>query len=206
MKKWVLAAAAAVVFAAPASAAVITLESVTVNGPNDNTFSYEGTLGPDEGLQAGDRLIIYDFAGYIDGSVFSPDARVIASTELVSTSGLVQPGFSDDASIANLVFTYTGADFRDEGGPFASLSFEGLGARSTLGGRALDAFFTLTTKNNPDRTPGGSGSKVFTLGSVTVPAMAAVPEPATWAMMVGGFGLMGAMTRRRRSGSRAVSA
>ncbi|HEV2567918.1 MAG TPA: PEPxxWA-CTERM sorting domain-containing protein [Sphingomonas sp.] len=29
--------------------------------------------------------------------------------------------------------------------------------------------------------------------------VAAVPEPATWAMMIGGFGLLGAATRRRRS-------
>jgi hypothetical protein len=26
-----------------------------------------------------------------------------------------------------------------------------------------------------------------------------VPEPASWAMMVGGFGMMGAMMRRRRT-------
>ena len=30
-------------------------------------------------------------------------------------------------------------------------------------------------------------------------AFAAVPEPATWALMIGGFGLMGAVLRRRRS-------
>lgn len=32
-----------------------------------------------------------------------------------------------------------------------------------------------------------------------------VPEPATWAMMVGGFGLMGATMRRRRRGSAALA-
>lgn len=38
------------------------------------------------------------------------------------------------------------------------------------------------------------------IASVTavVPATAPVPEPATWAMMVGGFGLIGATVRRRR--------
>ncbi|MBU3077347.1 PEPxxWA-CTERM sorting domain-containing protein [Sphingomonas sp. XMGL2] len=40
----------------------------------------------------------------------------------------------------------------------------------------------------------GSG----TPGSVQVPG--AVPEPATWAMMIGGFGLVGASMRRRRVG------
>lgn len=36
-----------------------------------------------------------------------------------------------------------------------------------------------------------------TFGSAT-PGNGAVPEPATWAMMIGGFGMMGAVMRRRR--------
>jgi len=31
-------------------------------------------------------------------------------------------------------------------------------------------------------------------------AAAAVPEPAAWAKMIGGFGLVGAAARRRRNG------
>jgi hypothetical protein len=193
MKKWVLAAAAAIGFSGSASAAVITLEGITNNGANNNTYSYEGTLGPDEGLQSGDRLIIYDFAGYIDGSVFSPFANVTASVENTS-SGLVTPGFMDDPDLVNLVFTYTGGDFRDQGGPFDPINFSGLSARSTLRGTRLSSFFTLTTKNNPDNTPGGSGTDIFTQGSVSTPA---IPEPATWAMMIGGFGMAGAAMRRR---------
>ena len=76
LKTWILAAAAVFGAAGSANAAVVTLETVSTNGANDYTFSYRGTLGPDEGLRSGDRLIIYDFAGYIAGSVFSPDASV----------------------------------------------------------------------------------------------------------------------------------
>ncbi len=195
MKKWVLAAGAAICVAGSANAAVITLESVTNNGANDNTFMYQGTLGPDEGVRSGDRLIIYDFGGYIDGSIFSPSPNVVATVEFTSVTGIVQPGFTDDATIENLVFTYVGDDFRNEGGPFASLNFDGLGARSEFSNTVLDAFFTLTTKNNPDGQPGGSNTAVFTLGSVAVPN--AIPEPATWAMMIGGFGMIGAVSRRR---------
>ncbi|HYZ48597.1 MAG TPA: PEPxxWA-CTERM sorting domain-containing protein [Sphingomonas sp.] len=197
MKKWILAAtaAAAMGLTGAASAAVITLQSVTQNGPSDFTWSYQGTLGPDEGLRSGDNLIIYDFAGYIPGSIFSPSANVTTSVEFLSPTGVVQPGFSDDPTIPNLVFTYVGPDFRASGGPFAPLDFNGLGARSTFNNRIQDAFFTLTTKNNPDNTPGGTGSPIYTLGQVTVPQ--AVPEPATWAMMLGGFGLAGMAMRRR---------
>ena len=201
MKKWVLAAVAAFGVAGSANAAVLTLEEISRNGQNDFTFRYQGTLGPDEGLRSGDRLVIYDFNGYINGSIFAPSANVQTSVEFTSPSGIVTPGFNDDASVVNLVFTYVGPDFRNVGGPFDALDFNGLGARSTLGGRTQDAFFTLTTKNNPDNRPAGSNTPVFTLGQVGVPALGdnpdAIPEPATWAMLIGGFGMIGAAARRR---------
>lgn len=203
MKKWVLAASAAICLAAPAGAAVITLDSISTNGPGDFTWTYQGTLGPDEGLRSGDRLIIYDFQGYVDGSIFSPSANVTTSVEFTSPGGIVAPGFSDDANVANLVFTYIGPDVRNEGGPFSPFDFEGLGARSTLNGQTQDAFFTLTTKNNPDGTPGGSNTAVFTVGQVTVPT--AVPEPTTWALMLGGFGLAGMAMRRRERMARVTA-
>jgi hypothetical protein len=37
------------------------------------------------------------------------------------------------------------------------------------------------------------------------PAVAPIPEPATWAMMVGGFGLIGAASRRRSRANEAYA-
>ena len=54
-------------------------------------------------------------------------------------------------------------------------------------------------------TPGGDGNDYN--GNFRINAVAgAVPEPATWAMMIGGFGMMGVAARRRRSSAVAVSA
>jgi hypothetical protein len=48
-----------------------------------------------------------------------------------------------------------------------------------------------------------SGSRAFELDNV---AFGAVPEPATWAMLIAGFGLVGGAMRRRRHGSTMVTA
>ena len=195
MKKWVFAAAAAVGLAGSANAAVVTLQSINSNGANNNTFNYQATLGGDEGLRSGDRIVIFDFSGYIAGSIFTPNANFVGSTEL-SSAAPVTPGFTDDATLTNLVFTYVGPDFRFPGGPLAPFEINGLGARSTFSSTTKDAFFSQTVKNNPVGQPGGAGTPVFSLGEVGTPA-SAVPEPATWAMMLGGFGLLGGAMRRR---------
>jgi hypothetical protein len=202
MTKLLLGAAVAFALAAPANAAVLTLQNVSANSPGDFTFNYQATLGPDEGVRAGDKFIIYDFGGYIDGSIFSTSANLATSVENSSPSGIVAPGFTDDPTIANLVFTYNGPDFRNTGGPLATFDFPSIGARSTLGGTILDAFFSLTTKNNPTRE---QNTPIYTLGSVAVP-FNAIPEPTSWAMMLGGFGVIGLTARRRtRAGARVLS-
>ena len=42
----------------------------------------------------------------------------------------------------------------------------------------------------------------YTDATIAVTALAAVPEPATWAMMIGGFGLVGGALRRRNAAVR----
>lgn len=201
MKIWVIAATAAVAFSGSAEAAVTTLQSITGNGANNNTFTYQTTLGPDEGLHIGDRFVIFDFAGYISGSVFATAANVATAVENVSTNAIVLPGQNDDPTIPNLVFTYTGPDFRTTGGPLSPFDLNSFGARSTFSGVSSDAFFAQTTKNNP---PGEAGTTSFTVGTVRTPA-SAIPEPATWAMMVGGFGMMGFAARRRTRPTRVTA-
>jgi choice-of-anchor C domain-containing protein len=66
--------------------------------------------------------------------------------------------------------------------------------------------FTFTGTGSPttislQATNGSNGGVFFdkiSVQSEDLAGAAAVPEPATWALMIGGFGLMGAMLRRRR--------
>jgi hypothetical protein len=48
--------------------------------------------------------------------------------------------------------------------------------------------------------PSGSLSLSGRISQIDVQVAGAVPEPATWAMLIVGFGLVGGMMRRRRSG------
>lgn len=61
------------------------------------------------------------------------------------------------------------------------------------------AFFNFAVSEGYDRVVlsqnGGGG---FELDNVTIGTAAAVPEPANWAMLIAGFGLVGAAARRRR--------
>lgn len=53
--------------------------------------------------------------------------------------------------------------------------------------------------SNPVFAPGTFNFTGFTRGTLTVSEVtAAVPEPATWAMMIGGFALVGSSMRRKK--------
>src|SRR5215218_6930205 len=99
MKRLLLAAAALLAMPVAANAAVTpVLDSVTLVG-SDYEFSYSGTLSGDTGLVAPDYLIIYDFAGYVAGSISAGiyAANVSATTEL--TSAIAPFGFDDDPTL-----------------------------------------------------------------------------------------------------------
>jgi len=202
MKKILLATAAFLGVAGSAGASVIpSLTSVTASPttPIEWLWSYQGTLSGDAGLTNGSKLVIFDFKGYVPGSIFSPYANVIATTQDVTTGLLTVPGFVDDPTLPNLVFTYNGPDFDSAHGPFPSIDFNGLSAKSIYGGMQAGVFAALTVKNNPDGTPGGTGTAIFDTGSITVPFASGVPESATWALMIMGFGGVGGMLRRRKA-------
>ena len=199
MKRLVLAAIAPLAIASAAHGAIIpTLESVTPVGPNYE-FDYQGTLVGDQGLVPGSRLVIFDFAGYVVGSVSAADPNFVATVENTSSGLILPPGFVDNPAVPNLVFTWKGLPFHASGGPYADFNFmfKALSKYKTL---ALGVFSAIAVKNN-DLGPGGPGTKTFNTGYVTVPAP--VPEPQVWAMMLAGFGLVGASLRRRRTTSAA---
>lgn len=194
MKSLLLAAAAAIALSAPAHAAVnLNLDSVTADGSNFK-FSYSGQLTPNLGVVSGNQLVIVDFAGYVDGSIASSLPDITTSISNTLPSGLVlQSGFTDNASIPDLVFTYTGADFHASGGPFPpAIDFSGLSADSIYGNTGAGSFSGIVVRNNGNF----AGTAELETGRVGVPS--AVPEPESWALMLTGFFGLGLMLRRRK--------
>lgn len=196
-----IALSAGFVLASQASAVALVLSGTAANGSN-TTFTYSGSFAPNpddptgmtpiEGLVTGSQLVIFDFKGYVPGTVFSPYADVSATTQLTtSAAGLLPPGVTDDPTIANLVFTYTGTGVT----PPVGFAFTGFTADSTLSlvDPAGSAFGSSTFKVS-NSTP------LYVQGFVAAPG--AVPEPASWAMMLGGFGMLGGALRAQRRRTR----
>jgi hypothetical protein len=202
MKKLLLLAGAALCVSTGANASIIpVLDSVTADG-SDFLYSYHATLSGDQGLTAGSELVIFDFAGYVPGSIFAPSPFITTSVVPVANfntaTGGVQTNavYADDPGIMDLVFTYNGPDFHTTGGPFTDIVIPGLTAVSTFGGVGVDGFSSRAIKNTGLATV---GTVAFNNGAVGVPTPGGVPEPASWALMILGFGGVGATLRRRRS-------
>ncbi len=80
----------------------------------------------------------------------------------------------------------------------ANLGFTQFNGPTLFSGSPSNPTFSLGTFN---LTSIVSGNSTLTISR----AVGAVPEPATWAMMLIGFGAIGMATRRRRSATLAVS-
>jgi len=65
-----------------------------------------------------------------------------------------------------------------------------------------DGQFTVSFGNLAGLGIGNATQKM----TIAVNSVAAVPEPGTWALMIGGFGMAGAMLRRRRQSVLALAA
>lgn len=117
-----------------------------------------------------------DFAGNLEGDPYEDDFSSVAEADLINAlrvlSGRAEG--SIDAS-ADLVFT-----FSDE-----IYGFTGL---QRAGGFAPVGSFTLISYSQGSLA--GTGQAFVTLAPQ-------VPEPATWALLIAGFGLAGAAARRR---------
>lgn len=152
---------------------------ITVNAPSPS-----GLWGP-----AADGVNSLDINGWNAGTISQTVTTTPGATYLVSffysrnAAGAPDPATAE-VSAGGVTLDVSAANDGSFGGPFAMLWKP---AHFTFTGTGSD---TLTLKATVD----GNGGVFFDGVSVT----GSVPEPASWALMIGGFGLAGVALRRRR--------
>ncbi|QJU58544.1 PEPxxWA-CTERM sorting domain-containing protein [Sphingomonas sp. AP4-R1] len=186
MRRAYLGLLALLVAASPAGAAVV----VTVQQVNsDVSINLSGSLDL-SGSSAGTGWLSGASAGIgVADKIFSIGARQAPQTLYTPLLGPSQWGTGE-----SFLATQTSGD---------AIFFDGTGIylpAAYVSGSPLSASMTL---GNVDMSQLGlSGDVVFSLVSgdtLTIRGVSgAVPEPATWAMMVGGFGMIGGVMRSRR--------
>jgi hypothetical protein len=186
-----LLAVLAVCVASPARAGLLPVQvSVTPDGGNYR-WTYAIVLPTDSMLQSGDYFTIYDFGGFVPSSVAAPDGWAVATADVGSTPGRLDP--ADDPALPNLTFTYTG--------PTINTGQTGLGnfwADSTFS-QSADSFFTAQTHRTSDGRPDSN----ITETTVPVPVASSIgaPEPTTLALAGLGLPVVGLarLVRRRKT-------
>ena len=173
------------------------LGSPTADGANYK-YTYQVTLSGDEGVHSGSFLNIVDFAGYVPGSVMAPGGfpAVVSVSSPGTGPGSIFTGFSDSAAIPDLVLTYNGPTMEPTGTDFVA-TFSVDSTFSTFGAGSYTAQATKLVLGNPvAQTDANQGPVLVPTGSV--------PEPATWALMLSGFGMAGGALRSRSRTKAAV--
>jgi hypothetical protein len=204
MRNMAITLAALVAFAAPAQAAVVLSENFDGQNGGASALNYTGFTN-------------FTVEGQVD-LVRSGDFGITCSGSCVDLDGSSGPGalvsglFSHNAGD---VFTFQfviGGNQRMVSGSddvFLSLYNGATNALIETGSISIASGAPFTTFND-SWTFASAGTFYFKLGttsgdnqgplvdSILVNNTSAVPEPATWAMMIGGFGLVGASMRRRK--------
>lgn len=185
-------AAAAAVFAMPASAAT----TITFGPLNPGGAVVLTPAGP--GAVA--SPISFDVEGTGQFSVTFAFANPF---EAARANGSASFNFDPD------VLTFTSGNFSG-GGTFAVGNAGGLGSSIQVDRVGLGfgpQTLTLMGTLNPNSTPENGNNFARIGGSLTLTSIAAVvPEPATWALFILGFGAIGAALRRRSSAVRVTKA
>jgi hypothetical protein len=133
--------------------------------------------------------------------------KVSRLTTLVGMSNLLINNASDKATTSAALqlaaweivnekttnaYSFSTGDFRSSGG-------------NSDGARTLAMTYLNNITTNKWQAPNGT-LKLFYSANSQSQVLSAVPEPATWAMMIGGFGLVGGTMRRRRIAGNTVTA
>ena len=122
------------------------------------------------------------------------------------TNGPIFSGFNGDSYSQTLTFASNISGFSLDG----TITLQGflgatLVATNVVNLGAINTWSTLSIAGTFDRVVySGTGQDFHPFGVDNLRWDQGIPEPATWAMMIGGLGLVGAAVRRRPQGAVSV--
>lgn len=165
--------------------------SVTVTPEAGNfRWTYAVVLPSDMQLQAGNYFTIYDFGGYVPGTIVTPDGwSASVATNAIAPVGL-EP--TNNAGIDDLTFTYNGETI-----PSGQIGLGNFWAVSSVGNSVVTSF---TAQNVQFSTGNIDRNIVDTIAPApaVIPPPTGVPEPTTLALAGLGLPLIGGVRLFRR--------
>lgn len=221
--RYILASLVALALTVPAQAATVLSDNFNTENGGNSALNYSGFAnfvsngGGDVDLVKSGDFGITCSGSCVDldgspgpGQLFSSASYAFAAGDLVTLGfdvGGSQRGGAGD--IFNVGFIFSGLQSYSNlsgTGLFSSLS--GSGSALQIGGSTFVAGNAAFTTSTISFIAGAAGSTLIAFNSPSVDNVgplldnvsldiAAVPEPATWAMMIMGFGLVGSAMRRR---------
>lgn len=145
--------------------ASIQTEVTSVTGGFQWTYGVEIT-GLEE-VRAGDFFTIYDFAGYINGSIEAPNADWDAYVQNFGPAGPNQSSAVDDPNVVNLVFLYKNAGVNLDNALITPLDFK---AKSIYGSKTDGWSSSQTTSLRIADRKNGSTDDAVVPTAVPLPA------------------------------------
>ena len=181
--------------AACAAMAWAALAAPSLAATFSNNWSFVDTMtgqtvgGVISGLSNGDNL---SAEGLTITVTTSPYDVMLGEYAFDFGAGAGYPSFQDTYSAANGVVTFANFVYANEMGEFLTFG------TNPGGGNYYPQLISYNTLEWAYNDTAG-----IQFSAVTAPG--GVPEPATWALMLGGFGLVGATLRRRQGAMAAVA-
>lgn len=160
---------------------------------NTVTVVYNGNLDASRALRSPDNV------DWKDATTLLVQEDRAANWELgpnLADGGILEVGLDGTVSDIGRLFRAVEAGQVDALPAIGEWETSGITDISNLFGLALGSLFAGDVQAHGIRFPGTlqEGAQLFLLGA---PGTNAVPEPAAWTLMIGGFGLVGATMRRR---------